>query len=226
MEIRPPKGEPLLINAASVLTQYLECIPQGYAALSQSIESLEIQDPALYSKSRNAFNALQNKLHTHLGNKRSYTRAILDYFSGKEWKEILDISNQEMQSLYLPAKAVFEQGNYEKAQLLFSFLAWIDISNINFILYLGHSLYHSSHFEKALKTYLTAAHILSHDPWPVIYAASCYLAMNDIDAFRHALRSALQIEEMRENKDADLIAQLKEQLEIDREAEHPSSGLA
>ncbi|MGR3951958.1 MAG: hypothetical protein QRY74_03500 [Chlamydia sp.] len=106
-----------------------------------------------------------------LKNSIKYTKALLDFHSGKSWQEVLSLSRDALCAIYLCAKSLYESNQFIEASSVFGFLAWIDSKNGEIWTILGHSLYQEESYSRAISAYTVASTLLVNNPWPAIYAS-------------------------------------------------------
>lgn len=142
-----------------------------------------------------------------------FTRAILKITSGSSWRESLHISKQTVDWLYKAAKTLFDEGKYQEAIDAFSFLSWLDSSQYDFWMALGHSCFRSCNYEQAINAYKAASSTIHQEGLPHIYAASCYEALGDRDQSCSCLKEGLTLEKGKEHPNQDLIFSIEQKIE-------------
>ncbi len=197
-------------------------VSEGYKTLARTLQLQAAEKPELYHESVQSLRKLEKGLQLNFHNKIAYTRSVLDFFSGKSWKEILKLTSHDIQELYRPARDLYEIGHYERSALILGFLAWIDSKNADLWIFFGHALYYSSQYNEAIKAYYIASQCIPDEPWPHIYTAACYLAQFDSELYSSSLKIALQKEEAKgPKKDSELIQLIQEHL---KECKQPNGA--
>ncbi len=148
-----------------------------------------------------------------LKNATLYTKALLEFHSGKSWQEVLSLSRDSLSHIYLFGKKFYETGLFEESSEIFGFIAWIDSKNCEIWTILGHSLYHASHYRRAISAYTVAYTIKPENTWAYIYASQASEAIGDYEKSSFLLHQALESElALNEKSDTNLIEYLKHRI--------------
>lgn len=97
---------------------------------------------------------------------------------GETYQDMLQISNEEMQSYYSVAIEYFKNHQYAEAADCFLFLCALNPLKSNLWLRLGNAEHSLQHDEDALEAYAMATLLDANDPFPHLYAAEIYQRQN------------------------------------------------
>ena len=99
-------------------------------------------------------------------------------------------SREDLSVIYSVAYALYQEGDYKEAILLFQRLASHDPFTVKHWMGLGASLQMEKEFEESLKGWAMASIITPNDPVPHFHAAECYLALGNETEGKKALSEA------------------------------------
>jgi len=140
-----------------------------------------------------------------------FTQAVLKVIAGHSWREALKISLETLETLYLGARTIFEEGRFTDAIEAFTFLSWLESKQYDFWLSLGHSHFHAAHHEKAIHAYQAATHTIPDEAWPHVYSALCFEALGNREEAKICLTEGL--EKAKKLSDTELIRALKQKFD-------------
>lgn len=149
------------------------------------------------------------KAFSSLCDPSKFTMVVLKVVSGKSWREAMKIADETLERLYLGAKSIFEEGFFEQAELSFTFLAWFDSKKYESWLALGHTLYHTSSYERAIHSYRAAMFCAPEESWPHVFMASCFAAVDDNEEAVRSIKEGILLEHRKTNPDQKLIDSLE-----------------
>jgi tetratricopeptide (TPR) repeat protein len=203
----PPNEEKLRFELEEKLSSFQKRCHSGYSIIIRQLQ--DEKDPSFNLTS------VEDQLKTSFNSiltPATFTQAILKIVSGSSWREALRISKDIVDLLYKAAKNLFDAGNYQDAINAFSFLSWLDSSQYDFWMALGHACFHASSYEQAISAYGVASSIFPQDGLPHIYAASCYEAIEDSDQAQDCLKTSLILEGCKEHPDKNLIHSIEQKI--------------
>jgi len=129
---------------------------------------------------------------------------------GGSLQEVLEISDETLDTLYQVARHVYEQQHYEEASGIFCFLSLLNPSYTLFWIGLGNSEYFLGKYSEALLAYSFSVQTDDTNPFGHIYCARCHIALHNNSAAEIATASAEMVAQDQKAKDE--IQRLKTQI--------------
>jgi len=129
---------------------------------------------------------------------------------GGSLQNVLEITEQTLETLYQVARHVYEQQHYEEASGLFCLLSLLNPAYTSFWLGLGNAEYCLGKYTEALLAYSFAAQTDNANPFCHIYCARCHMALNNRDGAKIALSLAESVADEPISKKE--ISRLKEEI--------------
>jgi len=129
---------------------------------------------------------------------------------GGSLQEVLEISQETLETLYQVARHVYEQQHYEEASGLFCLLSLLNPAYTLFWIGLGNSEYVLEKYNEALLAYSFASQTDNANPFCHIYSARCHIRLNNIAAAKLSLAIAESLS--RDPKIQKEIENLKEEI--------------
>jgi type III secretion system low calcium response chaperone LcrH/SycD len=112
---------------------------------------------------------------------------------GHTLKGLKGISNKTMEAVYAIAYARYNSGKFDEAVKLFAFLGAFDPYKKKYWLGLAAARQMTKDYQGAIHAYSMAALVAPKDPRAPLYAADCYLILNNKKMAANALEAALEI---------------------------------
>lgn len=140
--------------------------------------------------------------------------------SNISYKTFLKISDPCMQSLYLGAKALFDEKNYQDAIQAFFVLCFFDPTVFVYWVGFGHSNYNQKYYEPAINGYSMASSLRPSDSSPHIWAANCFEEIKNFENAEIALDEALSLEKSKDKRDAKTTDYIKNRLQTVKMKKH------
>ena len=123
---------------------------------------------------------------------------------GLTMAQILDISDEELDALYILGTKKYESGEYKPAQDIFVMLCRLDpLTGRNFRA-LGAAFQMAKQYDRALKAYATAVTLDMDDAASSLHAGECLMLLNKTPEARAALEGCLQQAEQNPEKYAEV----------------------
>jgi type III secretion system low calcium response chaperone LcrH/SycD len=94
-------------------------------------------------------------------------------------KDVLRISDGQMESIYAQAYRFYNTGKYKEASELFRYLMMVNSSETKYTLGLAACFHLMKDYKAAAQTYLMCNILDEKSPIPAFHASDCYLQMND-----------------------------------------------
>jgi type III secretion system low calcium response chaperone LcrH/SycD len=117
-------------------------------------------------------------------------KMVLDGYSVKD---IVQISDGDLEKIYDRALQLYNNGKYDLALGLFQKLGQIDPINPRFIIAVGAAHQMLEDYTSANECYMIVAHLSPQDPLPHHYATECYIKLGDIDSALVSLELLISI---------------------------------
>ncbi|WP_226648335.1 SycD/LcrH family type III secretion system chaperone [Microbulbifer variabilis] len=121
--------------------------------------------------------------------RKSEVPSLLDEISAKDWNnfleqggtlaDLLDMTPEELKTIYALAYQKYQNCNYQEALPLFQLLCQCNHMESKYLLGLGATRQALSQFELAAEAYSLAAIVDPFDPRPSFHAAECHLALEN-----------------------------------------------
>lgn len=109
---------------------------------------------------------------------------------GKSMQEALSINEETLNSLYLAAKYIYDQQQYEEASSAFCLLSLLNPGRLTFWLGLGNSEFFLGRYQEALLAYGFASQIDDTAALPHILSAKSHIALENYPAARLSISLA------------------------------------
>ncbi|RJG42768.1 SycD/LcrH family type III secretion system chaperone [Motilimonas pumila] len=137
--------------------------------------------------------------------------------------ELLDVTDDELDSIYMVAYNLYQSCRYDDAEKLFQLLVTYNHYNISYYLGLGGCRQAKEKYQEAADTYSIAVLFDADDPRLPFHAGECHLALNDLKSaesgFYAAAMRAGEIPEYQELKaKAEGLLKLVQTKQADQEA--------
>lgn len=100
--------------------------------------------------------------------------------AGEPLGTLIGIRAEDSESLYALGHGLYQQGRYEEASRIFSYLVLHDHMDARFILALGASQQMAGRYEEAVRVYTVAVVLDPADPMPTFHLAECLIALDRI----------------------------------------------
>jgi type III secretion system low calcium response chaperone LcrH/SycD len=105
---------------------------------------------------------------------------LLEYFgAGGTLKDLKNMSNDAMESIYSMAYNLYNSEKYDDAQKIFQFLCFYDHFNKKYFLGLASCQCMLKNYDSAIDLFSFAAILDSTDPRAMLYLGDCHLKNND-----------------------------------------------
>ena len=101
------------------------------------------------------------------------------------------ISTDDLEAIYSVAHGFYGQGDYDKAQKLFSYLCLYQHMDKRFWKGLAACHQMQKNYKKAAESYAYMALLDMEDPEPSFHASYCFMEMKNFDAARKSLDAAI-----------------------------------
>ncbi len=134
---------------------------------------------------------------------------LTEYFgNGGTFKELKNLSDDTMESVYGVAFNLYQNDKYEEATKVFQFLCFYDHYNAKYYLGLGACQLMMKAYEKAIDFFGFAATMDMNDPRSMLYIGECHLGMDNIESAKVAYKTAIEwAADQKEFKDEKLRAE-------------------
>jgi tetratricopeptide (TPR) repeat protein len=106
---------------------------------------------------------------------------------GRTIQELLGVSEKTLCSMYMAAKYLYDNEQYEESASAFTLLSLLNPSYSSFWQGLGNSEYFLGKHKEALIAYNFAAQMDPNDPLPYILSAKCHIALEHFSAAKTML---------------------------------------
>lgn len=142
----------------------------GATALSQSLKSIQEESPSACTDE-----IIQeiNNLSSILEQDKTTLSTHLE--AGNTLQDLAKISDEAMELLFLAAKRLFNNGQYEESRDAFAFLTSLNHTKYLFWLGLGYSEYRLQNFQKALDALTLACEANPDDALSKSTLSRCYM---------------------------------------------------
>ncbi len=118
---------------------------------------------------------------------------LTEFFSqGGTFKELKNLSDSTMESVYSAAYNLYQSGKYEEAIKVFQFLCFYDHYNAKYYVGLGACRFMQKEYANAIEFFSFAATMNTDDPRPMLYMGDCYLAQGDDAGAKVAYEAAAE----------------------------------
>ena len=118
---------------------------------------------------------------------------LTEFFGhGGTFKELKNLSDNTMESVYSVAYNLYQSGKYDEATKVFQFLCFYDHYNHKYYLGLGACRMMQKEYEQALDFFGFAASMDTSDPRAILYIADCQLAMGNIKGAEVGYQAAIE----------------------------------
>lgn len=118
---------------------------------------------------------------------------LTEYFSqGGTFKELKNLSNSTMESVYSVAYNLYQSGKYVEAIKVFQFLCFYDHYSVKYYLGLGACRFMQKEYENAIEFLGFAASMNTDDPRAILYIGDCHLAMGNDESAKIAYKTAVE----------------------------------
>ena len=111
-------------------------------------------------------------------------------FEGYTVKDFARISDDEMEAAYAVAFSLVNQGQYDEAEKLLSWLAGLDQFEAKYQLGIGLCRQQMGRLEGAIQAFATVGILDATNPIAPLRAAECYLQLGKLEEARSGLRAA------------------------------------
>ncbi len=189
LESRKQSRGRLLNDIRRLLIQFQMKSQKGLSLLIEKATKENLYKVDEFSSFFQSCALVEKQLH----NPQNAKNIIKQVIAGTTWKQILNLSHSLLSCFYDQSKEYFEEGNYEASEDAFSFLVWLENTQPDFWLGLGHSQYHKGHHEPALNSYAIASSLIPESPLPYLYACCCFEALDDNESASESLQEGLKI---------------------------------
>lgn len=124
-------------------------------------------------------------------------------------KDIMNLSDQQMEGLYAQAYNFYQTGRYKESIQIFRLLIMLNANDIKYSMGLGACLHMMKDYKNAAQTYTLCSILDANDPIPYYHMSDCFLGMKDpysaIVALEMAIKRAGDRPEFKTLKDRSLI---------------------
>ena len=110
--------------------------------------------------------------------------------AGGTLKDIRGLSKEDIETIYAMGYNFYNQAKYDRAEPMFQFACFYAHNQARYWMALGNCRQMSKKYQGAIDAYGFGYFLDSDDPWPLIQAAVCHLALGNKDAAGEALNLA------------------------------------
>lgn len=135
----------------------------------------------------------------------------------KAFKDVVGVSQKDMETVYHVGHTAYQQGKYQDAAKFFGYLCLLDTACDRFWLALGMARQKLEDYHGAIDAYAMAGHADSKNPRPPLFAAECALHVGELAQAQSALIDAHALAEHDEKPDAILDRVAALQLGLNRQ---------
>lgn len=107
-------------------------------------------------------------------------------------KDVLNLSDREVEGLYAQAYNFYQTGRYKDAIQIFRLLIMLNAYEAKYVLGLGACLHMMKEFKNAIDTYTLCAILDPENPIPYYHMSDCFLEMKDSYSAVVALEMAIK----------------------------------
>jgi len=126
-------------------------------------------------------------------NEKNVTQLADDFFkNGHMPKDVLNLSDQQVEGLYAQAYNFYQTGRYQDAIQIFRLLIMLNASETKYILGLAACLHMMKDYKNAIDTYTMCSVLDPETPIPYYHMSDCFLCMKDPYSAIVALEMALK----------------------------------
>jgi tetratricopeptide (TPR) repeat protein len=192
-----PIHKPLLEERTDLLEKkallIFEKIEKGMRAMISSLPEILQHTPALESQ----------KIVQALGDMITIASVIVQdakpslelMKQGTSMQEALEINEETLSTMYLAAKYLYEQEQYDEASSAFCLLSLLNPGRLPFWLGLGNSEFFLHRYQEALLAYGFASQVTESDSLPHILSAKCHMALENYPAAKLSLALAEMVQD-------------------------------
>ncbi len=117
-------------------------------------------------------------------------RALEVLSAGGTLKDVRGLSREDLETIYAIGYNLYNQALYEKAEPMFQFACFYEHTEARYWVALGNCRQMGKKYQAAIDAFGMGYALDQANPWPVIQAAICYLALQDKDQAGEALTLA------------------------------------
>jgi type III secretion system low calcium response chaperone LcrH/SycD len=117
-------------------------------------------------------------------------RAMEVLAGGGTLKDVRGLSQEDVETVYAIGFNLYNQSKYAQAEPMFQFACLYCHTEPRYWMALGNCRQMSKQYQPAIDAYGFAYALALEDPWPLIQAAICFLALQNKDAAGKALDMA------------------------------------
>jgi type III secretion system low calcium response chaperone LcrH/SycD len=112
--------------------------------------------------------------------------------AGGTLKDVRGLSKEDIETIYAIGYNLYNQAQYDKAEPMFQFACFYQHTEARYWVALGNCRQMAKNYQPAIDAYGFGYALDQANPWPVIQAAICYLALQDKGQAAEALTLAEQ----------------------------------
>lgn len=122
----------------------------------------------------------QIKLDTNLGTNQNIDKLASDFMEkGHMPKDIMNLSDQQMEGLYAQAYNFYQTGRYKDAIQIFRLLIMLNANDVKYSMGLAACLHMMKDYKNAAQTYTLCSILDPQSPVPFYHMSDCFLGMKD-----------------------------------------------
>jgi type III secretion system low calcium response chaperone LcrH/SycD len=106
---------------------------------------------------------------------------------GGTLKDLRGLSNDDLETIYSIGYNLYNQNKYSQAEPMFQFACFYGHNEPRYWMALGNCRQMQKNYQGAIDSYGFSFMLDIKDPWPLIQAALCYLAMGNKELARDSL---------------------------------------
>jgi type III secretion system low calcium response chaperone LcrH/SycD len=110
--------------------------------------------------------------------------------AGGTLKDVRGLSREDLETIYAIGYNLYNQALYEKAEPMFQFACFYEHTEARYWVALGNCRQMAKKYQPAIDAFGMGYVLDQNNPWPVIQAAICYLALQDKEQAADALTLA------------------------------------